>query len=68
MNVVPAMAALPDAVPEHRLSVVVPMYNEVDNVEPFVTAVHEALNNYPFEWELIIVNDGSRDGTQQALF
>ncbi len=51
----------------HRLSIVVPMYNEVDNVEPFVTAVHQALEHYPFEWELIIVNDGSRDGTQKAL-
>lgn len=54
-------------IPAHRLSIVVPMYNEVDNVEPFVTAVHQALDKYPHEWELIIVNDGSRDGTQQAL-
>ena len=54
-------------VPPHRLSIVVPMYNEIDSVEPFVTAVHEALGNYPFEWELLIVNDGSRDGTQQKL-
>ncbi len=51
----------------HRLSIVVPMYNEVDNVEPFVTAVHEALKDYAQAWELILVNDGSRDGTQQAL-
>ena len=56
----------PAAAP-HRLSVVVPMYNEVDNVEPFVTAVHNALDSYPYEWELIIVNDGSRDGTREAL-
>ena len=54
-------------IPPHRLSIVVPMYNEVDNVEPFVTAVHEALAHYPFEWELIIANDGSRDGTREAL-
>ena len=54
-------------IPAHRLSIVVPMYNEVDNVEPFVTAVHQALDKYPHEWELIIVNDGSRDGTQKAL-
>ncbi|MEY4429404.1 MAG: hypothetical protein RLZZ182_2093 [Pseudomonadota bacterium] len=54
-------------IPPHRLSIVVPMYNEVDNVEPFVTAVHEALADYPFEWELIIANDGSRDGTREAL-
>lgn len=52
---------------DYRLSIVVPMYNEVDNVEPFVTAVHEALKGYTKAWELIIVNDGSRDGTQQAL-
>ncbi len=55
------------SVPDHRLSIVVPMYNEVDNVGPFVTAVHEALNDYAWPWELIIVNDGSRDGTEQAL-
>ncbi|HRH15884.1 MAG TPA: glycosyltransferase family 2 protein [Aquabacterium sp.] len=53
--------------PAHRLSIVVPMYNEVDNVEPFVTAVHDALQDYPHPWELVIVNDGSRDGTQKAL-
>jgi len=62
----PSPAALVD-VPMHRLSIVVPMYNEVENVEPFVTAVHEALADYGFPWELLIVNDGSRDGTQQAL-
>jgi glycosyltransferase involved in cell wall biosynthesis len=56
-----------DLFSNHQLSIVVPMYNEVDNVEPFVTAVHEALASYPYPWELIIVNDGSRDGTQKAL-
>lgn len=55
------------SIPAHRLSIVVPIYNEVDNVEPFVTAVHDALQDYPHPWELVIVNDGSRDGTQKAL-
>jgi len=61
-----SVASFP-AVAPHRLSIVVPMYNEVDNVVPFVQAVHAALDTYPHEWELIIVNDGSRDGTQQTL-
>ena len=66
-TVTAALADVLKDVPPHRLSIVVPMYNEVDNVEPFVTAVHQALDNYPFEWELLIVNDGSRDGTREKL-
>ncbi|HEX5125478.1 MAG TPA: glycosyltransferase family 2 protein [Rhodocyclaceae bacterium] len=52
-----------DTLPEHRLSVVVPMYNEVENVAPMVTRVHEGLTNYPWPWELILVDDGSSDDT-----
>ncbi len=62
-----ASATSAQVAPPHTLSIVVPMYNEVDNVEPFVTAVHKALADYGYPWELLIVNDGSRDGTRQAL-
>ena len=54
-------------VPFHRLSVVVPMYNEVENAQPLIDEVHAALAGYPFPWELLVVDDGSRDGTGQAL-
>ncbi|HRE16239.1 MAG TPA: glycosyltransferase family 2 protein [Rhodocyclaceae bacterium] len=63
----PSIETAPPDLPPHRLSIVVPMYNEVENVEPLVTAMHEALADYPCPWELVVVNDGSRDGTQQAL-
>ncbi len=53
--------------PPHRLSVVVPMYNEADNVEPLVKRVHEALSDYPHPWELVLVDDGSADGTPAEL-
>ena len=56
-----------DGVPFHRLSVVVPMYNEVENAVPMVDEVQAALGAYPFPWELIVVDDGSRDGTGAAL-
>jgi glycosyltransferase involved in cell wall biosynthesis len=55
------------AVPAHRLSVVVPMYNEVDNAAPMIDDVQAALADYPWPWELIVVDDGSRDGTGPAL-
>jgi glycosyltransferase involved in cell wall biosynthesis len=51
----------------HRLSVVVPMYDEVENAVPLLDAVQEALREYPWPWELVVVDDGSRDGTGTAL-
>jgi len=62
------VAALRTGAPaQHRLSVVVPMYNEAGNASGMVTEVHEALRDYPFPWELLVVDDGSTDGTARAL-
>jgi glycosyltransferase involved in cell wall biosynthesis len=68
-------ATLPDVdlavdatpMPPHRLSVVVPMYNEVENAAPLIDAIESALAGYPAPWELIVVDDGSIDGTGPAL-
>ena len=48
---------------EHRLSIVVPFYNEEDNVAHLVEQVHAALKHYGAPWELILVDDGSTDKT-----
>ncbi len=53
--------------PPHRLSLVVPMFNERDNVEPMLDDVQQALAAYPQPWELILVDDGSSDGTGALL-
>lgn len=45
-----------------QLSVVVPLYNEEENVPHLVAAVREALADHP-SWELLLVDDGSGDGT-----
>lgn len=52
---------------DQSLSLVIPMYQERDNVEPMLKRVHEALASYPGPWEIICVDDGSRDGTYAAL-
>ncbi len=57
----------PGDIPAHTLSVVIPLYNERDNVAPLVARVHQALDSYPMPWELILVDDGSADGTERAL-
>ncbi len=53
----------------HRpsLSVVIPMFDEADNVIPMLEGVHQGLIGYGGDWELICVDDGSRDGTGEAL-
>ena len=54
--------------PDNRsLSIVIPMYQELDNVAPLLARVHEGLAAYHHPWELILVDDGSRDGTGARL-
>lgn len=63
----PAEPKIPDGLPEHTLSVVVPMYNEAENVEPLLERVHLALGPYPWPWEVVLVDDGSSDATPAEL-
>lgn len=47
----------------HRLSVVVPLFNEEDNVAALVAQVEAALGTLGWPWQLILVDDGSSDRT-----
>ncbi len=50
-----------------RVSVVIPVYNEADNLLDLVTRVHDALASADLSFELICVDDGSRDGSARML-
>lgn len=54
-------------VTEMKLSLVVPCYNEEENVAAFQAAVIEAFRDCGYDYETVFVNDGSRDHTQQEL-
>lgn len=49
------------------LSIVVPLYNEEENVRRLVDKIEHAMTNYPAPYEVILVNDGSKDGTLFAM-
>ncbi len=49
------------------ISVVVPVYQEVDSVPTLHQALAEVADRTPGTWELIFVDDGSRDGSWDAL-
>lgn len=50
-----------------QLSLIVPCYNEQDNVEAFHDACRAAFDGRIASYELIFVNDGSRDDTWARL-
>lgn len=49
------------------LSIVIPMFNEEDNVEPLRADIVEGLEPHDLVYEVILVNDGSRDETGPRL-
>ena len=52
---------------QQLLSVVVPVYNEEDVFEEFYRRLSSVLQSIPMQSEIIVVNDGSRDGTLAIL-
>ena len=49
------------------VSIVVPLYNEEENVELLQQRLQEALGSHKLEYEIIYVDDGSNDRTLQLL-
>lgn len=53
--------------PARRVSVVVPVFNEVDSLPPLVAEIETAAAGLGAPFEIIFVNDGSTDGSQSVL-
>jgi len=63
--VLPNPQALPLGNPD--LSVVAPLYNESENVRPLVDWILQALEAYSGVFEVLLVDDGSRDQTWSEI-
>jgi len=49
------------------LSVVIPVYNEAENIRPLVESLESALRAAPGQTEMLFVDDGSTDQTLALL-
>jgi glycosyltransferase involved in cell wall biosynthesis len=52
---------------DHKLSLVLPAHNEVENIEAVVNRANDVLPHVTKDYEVIVVNDGSRDGTNEII-
>ncbi len=49
------------------ISVVIPIFNEADNIRPLTTNILETVISMPWSWELIYIDDGSTDGSSHEI-
>lgn len=54
---------------EHRklISIVAPVYNEETVLPELYRRVRDVMDAQPFDWELVLVDDGSRDGSATVI-
>ncbi|UUC46295.1 glycosyltransferase family 2 protein [Flavobacterium cerinum] len=49
------------------VSIVIPAYNESDNIRNIFDKIAVVFNTLPYEWEVIFVDDGSKDETLSTV-
>lgn len=52
---------------EYSVSIVVPIYNEVQSVAILHEKLHKALNRLDKRWDVVFIDDGSTDGSVEAI-
>jgi glycosyltransferase involved in cell wall biosynthesis len=50
-----------------ELSIVIPVYNEEENVDPLIHEINAAVRPLGMRYEIVVVDDGSKDNTFTAL-
>ncbi len=49
------------------LSVVIPAYNEAKKITPTIRSIFDYLKKQSYEYEVLVINDGSRDNTVEVV-
>jgi glycosyltransferase involved in cell wall biosynthesis len=50
-----------------RVSIVIPVFNEEENLPLLFDALNTTLENHSYDWQVVFVDDGSRDGSLTIL-
>jgi len=49
------------------LTLIIPVYNEVENLRPLMDEIRDALDDQSLDYEIIFIDDGSSDGSFELL-
>ncbi|MCD4654489.1 glycosyltransferase family 2 protein [bacterium] len=49
------------------ISIVIPFFNEEESIRNLISAIYSAMDNQPWVYEIIAVDDGSRDSTWRVM-
>ena len=49
------------------ISIVIPALNEEDNIGPLERELAQSLDPLPYDFEFIVIDNGSADGTEEAV-
>src|SRR4051812_7543415 len=49
----------------HAVTIIIPAYNEENAIVSVVERIRDAMEEFPFAFEILIVDDGSRDKTAE---
>jgi len=52
---------------QRDISIVIPVYNEEDNIKPLISELQEVLRGLDRSYEIVFVDDGSRDRSLEIL-
>jgi glycosyltransferase involved in cell wall biosynthesis len=50
-----------------KISIIIPVFNEVDNLLPLHQAIQNAMTPVQLPWQVVYIDDGSTDGSAQKL-
>ncbi|NMC46162.1 MAG: glycosyltransferase family 2 protein [Chloroflexi bacterium] len=51
-----------------RYSVIAPVFNEIEGLQEFYTVLSTVMNTLNEPWELLLVDDGSQDGSRELIW
>ena len=58
---------LNESIDSRRITLILPVYNEVENLRSLTSLIQKVLDELPVKSEIVYVNDGSYDGSTEVL-